>query len=173
MEKWHKVDWSEVHYVSNFGNVKTVDKTVKNWPKGFRVIKGRDIKPWLRNGYPCVSIEGKTLYVHRLVAEYFVMNKSDYFSEVNHLDGDKGNPNYLNLEWTTHAGNMRHASRNGLFGFMRPILRSEDGLGVRMCYQGASCVISSGYTRAAVTQCLRGGSKTAFGFTWEYVSGDN
>ena len=34
---------------------------------------------------------------------------------VNHIDGDKQNNHYLNLEWCNHAENQHHARRNGLF----------------------------------------------------------
>jgi len=169
MEEWVKIEWADSHYVSNLGRVRTTDKVVKNWPKGFRTVKGRIIKPWIRNGYPCVGISGKTVYVHRLVAEYFVAGRRDDLDEVNHKDGDKSNPKHTNLEWTNHAGNMQHAANERLFGFMRPIIRSEDSLGVCAYYPSASCVKDHGFKRSNVAQNLSGLSKSAYGFTWEYV----
>lgn len=46
--------------------------------------------------------------VHRLVAEYYVPNPNGY-SEVNHIDGDKSNNDFTNLEWCTHAQNVQHS----------------------------------------------------------------
>jgi predicted transcriptional regulator len=51
--------------------------------------------------------------VHRLVAEVFCA-KLEGCDVVNHLDGDKWNNHYTNLEWTTPSGNAQHAVRTGL-----------------------------------------------------------
>src|ERR1700722_5523233 len=58
----------------------------------------------------------RTYKVHTLVAKAFVPNlKPEIFDEVNHLDLDKGNNYYKNLEWTTGKLNVRHAIRLGAF----------------------------------------------------------
>jgi hypothetical protein len=60
----------------------------------------------------------KTFKVHRLVALHFIPNPNEY-KEVNHLDGDKHNNHYLNLQWATRKMNMKHAADNGLLPIMR------------------------------------------------------
>ena len=50
---------------------------------------------------------------HRLVAKVFLPRSKDN-DEVNHLDGDKNNNHYSNLEWTNRSENMKHAFRLGL-----------------------------------------------------------
>lgn len=35
-------------------------------------------------------------------------------AEVNHLDGNKANPHFRNLEWVTSSGNKVHAYASGL-----------------------------------------------------------
>lgn len=52
-------------------------------------------------------------YAHRLVAEHFI-SKQPGFDEVNHLDGDKTNNHYTNLEWCTRSQNVQHSYDNGL-----------------------------------------------------------
>ena len=70
-----------------------------------------------RGGYMTVrlQVEGRTAtrFVHRLVAEAFIDSKPG-LEIVNHLNGDKTDNRADNLEWTTHAGNIRHAYRTGL-----------------------------------------------------------
>ena len=60
--------------------------------------------------------------MHRLVAHHFVRVSEDLLAQglsketlvVNHLDGNKLNNRWDNLEWTTQDGNMAHASVTGL-----------------------------------------------------------
>lgn len=52
-------------------------------------------------------------YVHRLVAEVFCYKKHGC-EEINHIDGDKLNNNYTNLEWCTRSENIKHVYSTGL-----------------------------------------------------------
>lgn len=72
---------------------------------GYRRIRVTDIETNTR----------RYLRVHRLVAKYFVKNpKPDEFDIVNHIDGDKMNNHYKNLEWCNISINTQHAYDNGL-----------------------------------------------------------
>lgn len=51
-------------------------------------------------------------YVHRLVAKHFLNVSDKYY--VNHIDGNKLNNHYSNLEWVTPKENGEHASKIGL-----------------------------------------------------------
>ena len=70
------------------------------------------------NGYLEVAlrIDGKykMKYVHRLVAECYIDNKSN-LTDVNHIDGNKTNNCVENLEWCSHEDNMKHGWENGFF----------------------------------------------------------
>ena len=61
----------------------------------------------------CKNGKHKTHLIHRLVATAFVSNPLD-LSVVNHLDSDRLNNHYTNLEWTTHDGNVKHKVKLGL-----------------------------------------------------------
>ena len=53
------------------------------------------------------------MIVHREVAKLFIENKENK-PQVNHIDGDKLNNHYLNLEWVNNSENQIHAITSGL-----------------------------------------------------------
>ena len=53
-----------------------------------------------------------TYMVHRLVALAFIPNPENK-PEVNHIDGNKANNHYSNLEWVSKQENMDHAKKFG------------------------------------------------------------
>jgi hypothetical protein len=70
------------------------------------VKTGKWLKGGINKGYHFYSLyfKGKqyVLYTHRAVAEYFIENPDpSNRTIVHHLDGDKLNNNYLNLEWVS------------------------------------------------------------------------
>lgn len=65
----------------------------------------------------------KNILVHRLVALAWVKNPDHMkYYLVNHIDGNKHNPYYTNLEWTNHKGNNKHAYSTDLRNDNKPIL---------------------------------------------------
>jgi hypothetical protein len=103
-EEWKPIEnYEDLYWVSNFGNVKSKrkDKKLSINLDGYYVVN------------LCKNGKIKTFTVHRLVAQAFVPNpKNKPF--VNHIDGDKLNNYYKNLEWCTQSENMKHASMLGL-----------------------------------------------------------
>ncbi|ALA07695.1 putative HNH homing endonuclease [Bacillus phage BC01] len=67
-------------------------------------------------GYMATGLGAKnTHFVHKLVALAFLHNDDPENKRiVNHKDGDKSNNRLDNLEWGTHADNIRHAVKQGL-----------------------------------------------------------
>jgi len=61
--------------------------------------------------YVKVSVNSKTLMLHRLVAETFIPNP-DNKPMVNHRDLDGSNNTVSNLEWVTASENMQHSADN-------------------------------------------------------------
>ncbi len=91
----------------------------------FNLERGNELKPFTNpKGYMLVRLGKRDTYqVHRLVAKAFVHNSNvDTFNQVNHIDGDKANNNFMNLEWTNNSGNQIHAHATGL----QPVIRGED-----------------------------------------------
>lgn len=68
----------------------------------------------LRDGkYLAISIERKRIYVHILVADAFLGNKTAC-QQINHKDGDKQNNSVSNLEIVSARENIQHAFATGL-----------------------------------------------------------
>lgn len=92
----------------------------RQWQGKVKVIIRPEIelKTTINNrGYKAVKMMGgKTFMVHRLVAEHFCVKPSnDPKLVVNHLDGNKLNNTYSNLEWCTQKENLHHARKTGLY----------------------------------------------------------
>jgi hypothetical protein len=99
--------------VSSIGRVRRIRGTRR------RPVTGRVLKPFCGGvGYPVVSpvvgdLKPKPITVHSLVAEAFVGPRPKGHW-VNHIDGNKQNNHYCNLEYVTPRQNTEHAVRLGL-----------------------------------------------------------
>ena len=122
-EIWKPIpEFEGLYEVSNFGNVRSLDRKViqKNAFGTYSdvIYKGQLLKfNKAKNGYLYFTARSqtsnKTLKPHRLVAILFVENPHMYL-EVNHIDGNKENNHYTNLEWCTSKQNKQHAVNIGL-----------------------------------------------------------
>lgn len=101
--------------ISNYGNVISINGKYLGErlmpctidPAGYKSTTLRTVgkKRW------CVRI-------HTLVALHFVENgKPGEYDTVNHLDGNKLNNHFSNLEWCTAGMNTSHAFKSGLVDF--------------------------------------------------------
>lgn len=122
MEIWKPIIGFEGLYeVSNYGNIKSLEK-IRKMPNGnTRVYSEKILKQYNNNrgrlGYKMVYFHylGKKYvkYVHRLVAIHFVENINNY-NIINHIDGNSLNNIATNLEWCTLEQNNNHAVINNL-----------------------------------------------------------
>ncbi len=101
MQIWKLIKSAPNYEISNDGSVRNT-KTGKM----LKIVTNN-------NGYHlvCLSYKNKkqTAYIHRLVAEAFVVTDLDMrTSVVNHIDGNKSNNTIENLEWATYAENAYH-----------------------------------------------------------------
>ena len=65
-----------------------------------------------------VNIHGKQKRVHVMVCTCFKKKKPGC-TIVNHIDGNKQNCHYTNVEWTTVSGNTKHAVQMGFIDMDR------------------------------------------------------
>lgn len=79
--------------------------------------RGKPLKPDLNScGYKRVSLskEGNVTrrFVHQIVAEHY-HKKPKHKCVVNHIDGDKSNNHFENLEWVTPSQNVKDGFNRG------------------------------------------------------------
>lgn len=93
--------------VSNTGRLASFTTSIQD---------GSHLKGTLMGGYPTLKLkpEGRnmTLFVHRLVAEAFIPQKSARHNYVIHLDYDKENNAIKNLRWATKEEMEKHQQKS-------------------------------------------------------------
>lgn len=70
-----------------------------------------------RAGYYCIKLSGRNgghMLLHRMVASVWC-DKKDGCTQVNHIDGNKGNNSAENLEWVTPSENMQKGIETDLY----------------------------------------------------------
>ena len=117
-EIWKDITGYEgIYQVSNFGRIKSLGRFLKRGESKIFVDEFIMSGGSTPIGYKTVNLTKnkvrKAFSVHRLVAEAFIPNPEGK-PEVNHIDGDKLNNNYANLEWCTRRENLQHAYDTGL-----------------------------------------------------------
>ena len=175
-EFWRDINGYEgLYQVSNYGRVKRL-AGLRVYESGLRkYLDERLLKPKSdKDGYLLVGLapKSKTLKVHRLVAEAFILNPNNYPC-VNHKDENKQNNCVEILEWCTTKYNNNYGTakkRSGL-AHRKPIImisidgeilkrfqfikQAENELGIK----GASTLI---------VRCCKGYNKSAYGYKWRY-----
>lgn len=115
MEVYKDIEGFEGKYqVSNFGNVRSLDRVITNVDGHKRIYPGVLMKGEITyQGYIRVMLsDGKASRrstVHKLVAEAFIGEYPDG-KVINHIDEDKSNNHYKNLEYITQKENVNHGS---------------------------------------------------------------
>jgi hypothetical protein len=93
--------------------------------------KTKELKPAITSGYYFVnlSINKKhySFYIHRVVAEVYHPNPNN-LPQVEHLDNNKLNNHFSNLEWVTHQENMNRAKNDKLFNNVGKNIGEKHGM---------------------------------------------
>ena len=116
---WKDVRGYKGYYqVNKNGNIRSVTRTITDSRGHVYTLKSRPIIPEVtKNGYLMVHLckngKRKALYVHKIVAEAFILNIG-WKPVVNHKDGNKRRCCSSNLEWYTYSQNNQHAYNTGL-----------------------------------------------------------
>lgn len=107
-EEWRMIEGFPGYWVSNVGRVKSLKRRYS-----------KILSPGSDKGYLFVNLHSdgiqNVIKIHSLVAVAFLGKCPDGY-EVNHIDLNRSNNRVSNLEYTTPAGNIQHAARNGVMG---------------------------------------------------------
>ncbi|WP_337970148.1 NUMOD4 domain-containing protein [Virgibacillus salexigens] len=173
-EMWKDINGYDVLYqVSNYGRV---------WSnKTNRIMKHHND----HLGYARLILrknnQSFSHYVHRLVAEAFLINKNE-FPCVNHIDEDPKNNRSDNLEWCTHQYNSTYGITRerckantdyksiGLKNSKTVLQFDTEGNFIKHWLSANECARVLGYDNSNIAKCCRSELKTAYGFVWKYLN---
>lgn len=124
-----------------------------------------------KDGYLCVNLYGDDgkyhrHFVHRLVAIVYVPNPEGKLT-VNHIDENKQNNDYTNLEWATMHEQWHHGTRPGRVSesLRKPVRCVETGE-IFESVKAAAAAVGSEPTQ--ISRVLVGKCKTHKKLHWEY-----
>ena len=164
-ERWRPIVGADGAYeVSDQGRVRN--------QKTLRVLSPvRDKLGYLR---VTLSVNKKCKHksIHRLVALAFVDNPNGYV-EVNHIDEDKTNNRYTNLEWCTRLHNLTHgtARQRAAKSKSIPVIQYLDGIEIARFESIKKAGQMTGCDAGHICQCCRKNPKRSHvnGYTFSYA----
>lgn len=168
-EVWKDIeDYIGKYQVSNLGNVRTL-----------RFARKKDdvrlLKPILNSaGYYVVTLSGKQVFIHRLVASAFCDNPNEY-NIVDHIDTDPTNNRAENLRWTTPHGNMHNpiSHQKRMKKIMEAIPRKciqmdREGKPIKVWDSLKDACTALGLSKGNLTSACQGKYQTCGGYKWAY-----
>ena len=174
-ELWKKIYDSNIYEISNYGNVRSIDR----FDSISRFKKGKKLSKTINNaGYEYVSLFYNNQHikklVHILVADHFLKKETETLV-VNHKDGNKLNNNINNLEWITQKENIIHAWNNNLShrNNCRKIQQlDKNGKLIKIYSAVMDAERETGISNSKIVACCKKhyGRKTAGGYIWRYVN---
>ena len=167
-EEWKEIiGYENLYKINNYGEIKN--------------NLGETIKPYINhNGYKKVGLtknkKQKQHFVHRLVAETFITEKSKFKSmldekeinlndlKINHKDENKQNNCVNNLEWCTSKYNNNYGKRN------KPIYQKDlNGKIIKKWDNLTKASNELNISISCISECLNYKKKMAGNYIWRWV----
>lgn len=134
------------------------------------------IKPVYYLGYQRVRLwkdsTGKTLKVHRLVAQTFIPNPENK-PQVNHINAIKDDNRVDNLEWCTCKENISHAIKNNLYYKNRGTNHKDNKLSISDVLSIRDMFNNSGLSERKIAKLFNVGKSSVrlikLGKTWSWL----
>ena len=179
MEVWKDIDgYSGLYQISDYGRVKSLHNnkekilTLKTNNKGYK---------WITL---CLKGEQKHFLVHRLVANAFLLNKSQN-KIINHIDENPSNNQISNLEWCSYSENVKKSSKfntynqnNRTICKTRNSKHKDTSNKVKQILNGDIINVfdnslqverSLGFDKSFILSCCRNKRKSAYGYQWQFI----
>ena len=166
-----------LYQVSNMGHVRSLDRVVEFKDGRRQFYRGRVLKPrknW--QGYLSVTLSKDGCWtdkrVNRLVADAFVENPDpEKYDQVNHIDEDKSNNVWTNLEWCDRKYNCNFGTaieRRVEKQSKAVVAFNTFGILVHR-FASVSEAGRNGFDKGAVSACCNGKRKTFKGLRWRFI----
>lgn len=177
-EIWKDIEGYEgLYQVSNMGNVRSLRFRKTNKTNILKLSNDS-------RGYQRICLfkddKRKCYLVHRLVAQAFISNESNY-AEVNHKDENPSNNRVENLEWCDAKYNVNYGTRtvrakqkiiykNGIEHHnSKPICQyTKEGELVKTWYSISDAHRELGFNMGSISMCANGKRQTCGGYIWKY-----
>lgn len=174
IEIWKDIPGYEGMYqVSNLGNIRGVDRYVKQMHGGLQFKKGQLLRQKKNNrGYKIIILtkyhKQKTFTIHRLVAMAFIPNPQQ-LPEINHIDCDKTNNRVENLEWCDRNQNLNHGERKKLHDKAVSKAVCQYDLEGNFIHEWSSIAEAQNELKIGnISNACSGKYKKAGGYIWKY-----
>lgn len=174
VEIWKNISEVKGYSISNLGRVRS-DSRLLILDNGKKIkIKERILIPWETNsGYLRVTLSDNkrkvNVYIHKLVAKYFIDNLYNY-NNINHLDENKKNNCFDNLEWCTSKNNTIFSLHKRKVNFHPvPVDKYDINNNFICSYNSITEAAKSEKTSTKnIRYCLLGRNKLSAGYIWRF-----
>ena len=188
-EIWKDINnYEGLYQISDLGNIRRL-RFINNTTNKEKISY---LKPW-SNGHKYLVVSlmkngvRKNHYIHRLVAQAFLLNPNNY-KEINHKDNNPQNNHKDNLEWCNRSYNVKYSfthgyhiapkSMLGKFGYnnhlSKPIEQIDvnTGLVIREWANAHEVQRQLKLCRSSISKCCQKKQYTCGGYGWRYKNGN-
>lgn len=161
-EEWRYIEGYNEYMVSNYGNVKSLSYN--------KTGKEKVLTPCVdRKGYLFVTLHGKQLRIHRLVALTFIPQESGK-EFVNHKDENKQNNAVWNLEWCTPSYNLNYNGNRKRIAekHKKKVYCYKNGVLQKSFNSISEAAKHFGVSINNISSCLHGRKKCACNLEWSF-----